>query len=82
MLSRSELHWRCRRGTLELDLMLGRFLEKQYDNSSETVKLAFEGLLTLEDPQLLKYLMGRESPKNKDLAGLVQTIRSITATGT
>ena len=60
--------------------MLTRFLEKQYDSSPETVRLAFEDLLTLEDPELLKYLMGRESPKNKDLAGLVETIRSITST--
>ena len=77
MESRSKLVWRCRRGTLELDLMLERFLDRKYDNIAYSEKMAFGRLLDLEDPELLNYLMGREHPVEQDLAAIVTKIRSV-----
>ena len=75
--SRSKLAWRCRRGTLELDLILERFLEREYDNVAASEKTAFDRLLDLQDPELLKYLMGRERPVDQDLVAIVKKIRSV-----
>ncbi len=77
MESRSKLAWRCRRGTLELDLMLERFLAREYDDVAYSEKMAFDRLLDLEDPELLNYLMGREQPIDQDLVDIVKKIRSV-----
>jgi antitoxin CptB len=77
--TRSELRWRCRRGALELDLLLSRYLDQRFDQASEEERSAFERLLTLPDPEILRYLMGQDHPKDDAVADLVNTIRSIPA---
>jgi len=56
------LRWRCRRGQLELDLMLGSFLQGYYPALSASEQGAFERLLELPDAALQSYLQGQESP--------------------
>lgn len=46
------LRWRCRRGMLELDLPLARFLETHYHALTEAEKTAFSCLLDYSDPDL------------------------------
>lgn len=58
----SRLKWACRRGMLELDLLLSRFLETAYDNLSEHGKTLFINLLSEEDTVLYAWLMNREQP--------------------
>lgn len=58
----SRIQWACRRGMLELDLLLARFLEKQYANLSEAECLQLMHLLNEEDTSLYAWLMGQESP--------------------
>ncbi|MFZ5530062.1 MAG: succinate dehydrogenase assembly factor 2, partial [Pseudomonadota bacterium] len=40
-LDRTRLHWQCRRGMLELDIMLGEFLEARFEELDATEKRAF-----------------------------------------
>jgi antitoxin CptB len=56
------LRWRARRGLLENDLLIGRFLEQQADalNAAEVDALA--RLLDLSDAELLELLLGRRQP--------------------
>lgn len=54
------LRWRCRRGMLELDLILLRFLEQSYPHLSEAEKAAFARLLELADDELLALIEGRQ----------------------
>lgn len=71
----SRLRWRCRRGILELDLLLERFLAGGYEQLSEEGRLAFERLLDLPDQQLLRYVMGQEQPTDRQLADVTERIR-------
>ena len=69
------LQWRCRRGMLELDLLLQGFLEHGYDKLSEAQQIRFIRLLELNDQQLLDYLMEREIPSEREDVELVTKIR-------
>lgn len=75
-LRKAKLIWHCRRGMLELDLILNRFAEKQLDLMTETQVDAFEALLTCIDPELFSWLMGYSTPADKELAEIVEFIRS------
>ncbi|MEW5943399.1 MAG: succinate dehydrogenase assembly factor 2 [Pseudomonadota bacterium] len=56
------LRWRCRRGMLELDLPLERFLETHYHALTDGEKGAFERLLDYSDPDLWELIRdGRET---------------------
>ncbi len=46
------VRWRARRGLLELDIVLGRFIETQYMQLDESEKMAFEALLDMPDNPL------------------------------
>jgi antitoxin CptB len=78
----NKLSWQCRRGTLELDIMLSHYLKAGYPGADEYEKAVFIHLLTLEDSELLPYLMGDKSPIAKDMADLVNKIRSLAYTST
>ncbi len=73
----NKLRWQCRRGTLELDIMLERYLEAGYPAADEREKSAFVQLLALEDSELLPYLMGDRLPVAENLADMVKTIRNL-----
>ena len=49
----SKLYWQCRRGNLELDLLLKNYLENHYVHASESEKMQFVELLKLDDEDLL-----------------------------
>lgn len=68
------LRWRCRRGMLELDLMLGGFLQQRYAGLSSAEQQAFEKLLTLPDTNLAACLQGQENPP-QELEEIVRKIR-------
>lgn len=77
MIDLNRLRWRCRRGTLELDLMLTRYLVKRYQLADDNERQTFLRLLELEDSELMSYLMGEQVPMAIELAGLVAEIRSL-----
>lgn len=66
MLSDSTLRWRCRRGKKELDVLLGRFLDRRLTGLSSTQRAAFERLLALEDEDLLDLIFGRSATSDDD----------------
>lgn len=71
----ARLRWLCRRGTKELDLLLGRFLDHAYAGSSPVVQRAFERLLECQDPELYALLSGRVRTDDPELADVVERIR-------
>ena len=75
MTERNRLRWRCRRGMLELDLLLQGFLERGYDSLRVVELEAFNQLLEYPDSVLLDALMGHMVPANKDIARVVEKIR-------
>jgi antitoxin CptB len=73
--TKAKLIWNCRRGMLELDLMLSRFMKNHVDSLSDTQVSAFEKLLGSSDPELYVWLIGQEKPADKELAEIVAFIR-------
>jgi antitoxin CptB len=53
----SQLYWQCRRGSLELDLLLKNYLENDYLQATEPKRQQFAELLKLEDDDLLPALL-------------------------
>lgn len=72
----ARLQWQCRRGMLELDLLLQGFLAQGYAELTAVQKQAFQRLLKMADQQLLEYLMGREQPQDKEIADVVASVRA------
>lgn len=70
------LAWRCRRGTLELDLLLQGWLQKHYERATAEQRALFAALLELPDPLLAAYLMGEERCSPPALEALMEAIRA------
>lgn len=62
------LVWRCRRGTRELDLLLGEYLAQRYATAPAAHQAAFRRLLEMPEPRLMALLTGRAPPPDKDTA--------------
>jgi len=75
MTEKDRLRWRCRRGMLELDLILLRFLEEQYPELSPAEQRTFETLLQLQDDALLRLVSGDGIPPGDERAGVVERLR-------
>ncbi|MEE9510920.1 MAG: succinate dehydrogenase assembly factor 2 [Gammaproteobacteria bacterium] len=71
----SRLKWRCRRGMRELDVLLERFLERQYSVASSEIQLAFARLLSLPDPEIFALILGRQITENPELRDVIQRLR-------
>ena len=72
------LRWQCRRGMLELDVILNRFLDLHYQDLSEPSKAEFIALLEEPDPDLFAWLMGYDQAKPAFVA-IVQQVREANA---
>ena len=55
----ARLRWRCRRGMLENDLLLARFLDRRGDHLSHAEVAGLDRLLDLPDGELWDLLCGR-----------------------
>jgi antitoxin CptB len=69
------LRWRCRRGLLENDLMLARFLERHAAGLDEARLGALNALLEYGDNDLWDLLSGRAECDDARLAPVVAMIR-------
>ena len=70
-----QLRWRCRRGSLELDLILLRYLDQRYLAADQAEQLAFQQLLGLEDVVLMRYLMADEQAVDQSLLPVITHLR-------
>jgi antitoxin CptB len=61
------MRWRCRRGLLELDIVLGRFVEQHYAGLDEAQQAAFDALLDMPDTQLWDMITGAKTPPQEDV---------------
>lgn len=71
----SRLRWACRRGMLELDVLLGNFLEEAYLSLDQTEQKIFIELLSENDQDLFMWLTGKESPLSSNFITLIEKIR-------
>ncbi|OIR17292.1 antitoxin CptB [mine drainage metagenome] len=54
------VRWRCRRGLLELDIVLGRFVQQRYPAMNDEQRAAFDELLDLPDTELWDLITGKK----------------------
>ena len=66
-----KLRWRCRRGMKELDLLVLGYLDHHYPTASAEEQQAFANLLEQQDPLLMAYVVGRETPVDATMARVV-----------
>lgn len=72
--NKPRLRWACRRGMLELDVLLLPFVDEAYDDLSRDNKAIFERLLVCQDPELFAWFMGHEKCEDSEIDALVQLI--------
>ncbi len=73
----ARLRWRCRRGMRELDVLLERYLDRAWAAASSSERAAFDRLVELPDPELFGYLVGRTTPAEEALRGVVAAIHRL-----
>ena len=71
----SRLRWRCRRGMLENDIILTRYLDAEGRAMPETDVIALDRLLDLADNELWDLLSGRTEAEDDTLQHLVRRLR-------
>jgi antitoxin CptB len=71
------VRWRCRRGLLELDIVLGRFVERHYAELDVAQKAAFDALLDMPDTLLWDMVAGRREAEQGDQQALLEKIRAV-----
>ena len=74
LMSKPKLRWACRRGMLELDILLSPFVEQGYDALSLEQKHDFERLLACDDPDLFAWFMGHAKSEDAAIQALITLI--------
>jgi antitoxin CptB len=69
------VRWRCRRGLLELDLVLAAFLDRGYGRLDAGERRLFDELLERPDNDLLDLALGRREPEARYRA-VVEMLRA------
>ena len=72
----ARLRWQCRRGMLELDALLGDFVEAQYYDLKPEELRVFKDILQYPDQLLFDYFFGSGKPTDKDVSHVIERIRS------
>lgn len=70
------VRWRSRRGLLELDIVLGRFIDASYMQLNEAELLVFEELLDMPDNPLWDMIADRREATQEDQRALLEKIKS------
>jgi antitoxin CptB len=73
----ARLRWQCRRGMLELDYVLERYLETHYAGADAAEQDRFTRLLTAQDPELQLWLLNGVAHPDPAMQALVERIRGI-----
>lgn len=71
------LRWKCRRGMRELDQLFGRYLDREWRQSSQAERGVFLRLLEVEDDRLWHWFMGHDTSADAEIQRLVDRIRSL-----
>ena len=71
----SKIMWRCRRGMLELDVMLKAFCEEVYATLAPEKQQMFEDLLEEEDQDLQRWLVTGQPCENPRFQDMLLVIR-------
>ncbi|WP_305841430.1 FAD assembly factor SdhE [Photobacterium leiognathi] len=71
---KARVKWACRRGMLELDVIIMPFFEERFEGLSEQQQQDFINLLTCDDPDLFTWMMQHGRSDNEAYANMVDMI--------
>ncbi len=69
--------WRSRRGMLELDVLLNKFIDVHYAKFDVVGQDEFDDLLEQSDVDLYAWFTGRREPSDSSTRELVERIRKL-----
>ena len=72
-----QLRWQCRRGMLELDFVLERYLDLHYAAADGAEQVLFRDLLTAQDPELQAWILNGVAHPDEAFRPLIARIRGI-----
>jgi antitoxin CptB len=67
--------WRCRRGLLELDIVLQRFMDQHYAQLDQQGLEQFERLLSLPDNDLWDLIAAKQINRDSDLQAVLELLQ-------
>lgn len=70
------LTWQCRRGLLELDVLLDNFLTQRYPHLSTDMQQQFAALLACSDQDLIDWLLTGKPVSQPSLEAIVARIKA------
>ncbi len=73
----ARLRWRCRRGLLENDLILARFMAARGETLTEERLSMLDRLLDLPDNELWDLIAGRTEPADASVRPLLDGLREL-----
>lgn len=73
----ARIRWNCRRGMLELDIVLTRFFDRQFPKLSNTEKAQFEQLLYCHDQDLFNWILGSATTEMSEFHEILLKIKHI-----
>lgn len=79
---RAKAQFLCRRGMLEIDILLKKFMELEYDNLSLAQQEIFLQILECQDPDIFSWILGFAKPDNVEFGYLLGKIRDMSARAT
>lgn len=71
----SRLRWQCRRGMLELDALLGEFVDQHYITLDSRQREIFQQILSFPDQLLFDYFFNDSKPMDRDVGHVIERIR-------
>ena len=71
----NRLRWQCRRGSLELDLVLNNYLSTYYAAASDAERATFARLVRAADEEIAAWLQGDLAGADAELRALVARLR-------
>ena len=74
-IAKRKIRFQTRRGLLELDLIFGRFMEKEFEHLSDQELSEFSEILEFQDQELLALIYGHSATDKKHLIPMLEKIR-------
>ena len=68
------MQWASRRGMLELDLILGPFVQECYPTLSREDRARYEQLMGCQDQEMFSWFLRKEVPEDAEVAAIVRCI--------
>lgn len=71
-----KLHWKCRRGMKEMDILFEHYLYDHYQTADAAHQQAFEQMCDMQDPLIADYLFERRRPDEAAVSEIIDIMRA------